>query len=76
MTKARQRERAKRKKLIAQHLKAVPISAVHGFVNGVEWPLKSWDGHKIQFHKPPDEGDIVTIRIDTTKNVMEGIRCK
>jgi len=75
MTKARQRERAKRKKLIARHLAAVPISAVHGFVNGVEWPLKSWDGHKIQFHQPPPEGAVVTIHIDTTKKTLEGIKC-
>lgn len=75
MTKARQRERAKRKKLIAKNLRAVPMSAVHGFVNGVEWPIKSWDGHKIQFHEPPPEGAVVHIAIDTTKKVMEGIKC-
>lgn len=75
MTKARQRERAKRKKLIAATLRKVPMSAVHGFVNGVEWPLKSWDGNRIQFHEPPPKGAVVTISIDTTKKVMEGIKC-
>lgn len=74
MTKARQRERAKRRKEFAR----IPMSCVHGFVNGVEQPIQYWDGKRIQFVTPPPEGSIVTIVIDDPKGkrqVKEGIPC-
>lgn len=76
MTKTRQSARKKRRKLAAQNLKLVPISAVHGFVNGIEQPINYWDGKKIRFVTPPPEGAIITITIDTTKQAMEGIKCR
>ena len=51
------------------------MSAVHGFINGVEHPIKFWDGKNIQFESPPPEGAVVHIQIDTTKKVYEGIKC-
>lgn len=75
MTKTRQSARAKRRKLARRNLKLIPMSAVHGYVNGVEQPIQYWDGQKIQFKVPPPEGAIVTIKIDVTKKVMEGVKC-
>lgn len=65
MTKARQRIRAKRRKLIAQNMHKVPMSAVHGFVNGVEQPINYWDGKQIRFVTPPPKGAEVQIVVDT-----------
>ena len=73
MTKARQRERAKRRKEFA----LIPMSKVHGYVNGVEKPIQYWDGKRIQFVTPPPEGAIVTIVIDDPRGrkVVEGNPC-
>lgn len=74
MTKARQRERAKRRKEFA----AIPMSCVHGFVDGVEQPIQYWDGKRIQFVTPPPEGSIVTIVVDDPKlgkRITEGKPC-
>lgn len=70
MTKARQRERAKRRKEFA----SIPISAVHGFVDGVEKPIRYWDGKRIQFVEPPPEGAVVTILVDDKH--MESKKCQ
>ena len=76
MTKARQRERAKRRKDFA----AIPMSCVHGFVDAVEKPIKYWDGKRIQFVEAPPEGAVVTIIIDNKQTkkmtLMEGDKCK
>jgi hypothetical protein len=75
MTKSRQRERAKRRKEFAR----IPMSCVHGFVDGVEHPIRYWDGKRIQFVTAPPEGSIVTIVVDDPKKgrkVMEGDKCQ
>ena len=69
MTKARQRERAKRRKEFA----AIPISQVHGYVDGVEMPIKYWDGKRIQFVEPPPANAVVTIMVG--KKTVEGNKC-
>ena len=70
MTKSRQNERAKRRK----EFKRIPISCVHGYVDGVEKPIRYWDGKRIQFVEAPPEGAVVTILID--KKIMEGKKCQ
>lgn len=74
MTKARQRERAKRRKNAAPALQGIPMHMVHGYVNGIEKPINFWDGKRIRFVEPPPKGAIITIQVDT--KVMEGIKCK
>lgn len=75
MTKARQRERAKRRKEFAR----IPINRVHGFVDGVEKPIRYWDGKRIQFVEPPPPDAKVTIIIEDMKKgkatLMEGDKC-
>lgn len=70
MTKARQRERAKRRKEFAR----IPMSCVHGYVDGVEKPIKYWDGRRIQFVEAPPEGAVVTIMVDA--KLVEGKKCQ
>ena len=70
MTKARQRERAKRRKEFAH----IPMSQVHGYVDGVEKPIQYWDGKRIQFVEPPPEGAVVTIMVGN--KAVEGNKCQ
>lgn len=65
MTKARQRERANRRKLVARNLEKVPMSSVHAYIDGVEHPINYWDGKRIRFVTPPPEGAEVIIKVDT-----------
>lgn len=70
MTKARQRQRAQRRKEFSR----IPMSFVHGYVDGVEKPIKYWDGKRIQFVEPPPEGAVITILVDA--KIMEGKKCQ
>lgn len=74
MTKARQRERAQRRKLIARNIAKVPMENVHCFVNGIEEPINFWDGKKVRFVTPPPDGAEIVIKVDTTAHV--GVKCK
>ena len=74
MTKARQRERAKRRKHRHHIIQRMPIENVRAYVNGIEKPLKSWDGKRVQFCEPPPEGAIIIIKVGDI--LMEGIKCK
>lgn len=70
MTKARQRQRAQRRKEFSR----IPMSFVHGYVDGVEKSIKYWDGKRIQFVEPPPEGAVITILVDA--KIMEGKKCQ